>query len=132
MGLNGHYTIVCAQVLASIVFLRLHPKPLRHTPSYEFTTSFGGVCWGIVAGVSRQWRMYSQNTPGRFLQIIQSRAGVMALIQRVAVGEHLGSLANTLLIQNMQCFLHVICPLARPALLGTLQVPSCFNHYGVV
>ena len=76
------------QVLASIVFLRLHPKPLRHTPSYEFTTSFGGVCWGIVVGMSRQWRMYSQNTPGRFVQIIQSRLGVIALIQRVAVGKH--------------------------------------------
>lgn len=79
--------VTCVQVLASIAFLRLHPKPLRHTPSYEFTTSFGGVCWGIVVGMSRQWLMYKQNTPGRFMQIIQSRAGVMALIQRVAVGK---------------------------------------------
>lgn len=78
---------MCVQALASIVFLRLHPKPLQHTPSYEFTTSFGGVCWGIVVGMSRQWLMYKQNTPGRFIQIIQSRAGVMALIQRVAVGK---------------------------------------------
>ena len=76
------------QALASIVFLRLHPKPLRHTPSYEFTTSFGGVCWGIVVGMSRQQLMYKQNIPGRFVQIIQSRLGVMALIQRVAVGKH--------------------------------------------
>lgn len=79
--------VFLVQALASIVFLRLHPKPLRHTPSYEFTTSFGGVCWGIVVGMSRQWLMYKQNTPGRFMQIIQSRAGVMALIQRVAVGK---------------------------------------------
>ena len=82
-----HDHIHSTQALASIVFLRLHPKPLRHTPSYEFTTSFGGVCWGIVVGMSRQWTMYSHNRPGRFLEIVQSRAGVMALIQRVAVGE---------------------------------------------
>ena len=75
------------QVLASIVFLRLHPKPLRHTPSYEFTTSFAGVCWGIVGGMSRQHLMYQQNMPGRFMQIIQSRAGVVALIQRITIGQ---------------------------------------------
>ncbi|KAL0018005.1 hypothetical protein WJX77_009909 [Trebouxia sp. C0004] len=74
------------QALASIIFLRLHPKPLRHTPSYEFTTSFGGVCWGLVVGMSRQHLMYRRNKPGQFVQIIQSRAGVIALLQRVTLG----------------------------------------------
>lgn len=93
-----HCMVMSVQALASIVFLRLHPKPLRHTPSYEFTTSFGGVCWGIVVGMSRQWLIYKQNSPGRFVQIVQSRAGVMALIQRVAVGEQLCSVASILFI----------------------------------
>lgn len=29
--------------LASLVLLRLHPRPMAHTPSFEFTTSFMGV-----------------------------------------------------------------------------------------
>ena len=31
--------------------------------------------------------MYRQNMPGRFMQIIQSRAGVVALIQRITIGK---------------------------------------------
>ena len=30
-------------LLVSCVLLRLHPRPLAHTPSYEFTVSFMGV-----------------------------------------------------------------------------------------
>lgn len=91
---------LCAQALASIVFLRLHPKPLRHTPSYEFTTSFGGVCWGLVVGMSRQHLIYTHNSPGRFAQIIQSRAGVIALLQRVSLGEVPGMLYATILFRK--------------------------------
>jgi hypothetical protein len=87
---DGHdVSTACVQALASIIFLRLHPKPLRHTPSYEFTTSFGGVCWGLVVGMSRQHLIYRQNKPGQFVHIVQSRAGVIALLQRVTLGEHI-------------------------------------------
>ena len=113
----------CLQVLASIVFLRLHPMPLRHTPSYEFTTSFGGVCWGIVIGVSRQYRVYLQNQPGRFAQIIQTRAGMLALLQRIALGtcaEHISC--------NFHCtiFLHlcVLFVLAKEGMHAELAVSS--------
>lgn len=91
----------CVQALASIVFLRLHPMPLRHTPSYEFTASFGGVCWGLVVGMSRQHLIYTHNSPGRFAQIIQSRAGVIALLQRVSLGEVAGMLYAAILPQTL-------------------------------
>ena len=74
------------QVLASIVFLRLHPKPLRHTPSYEFTTSFLGVCWGIAAGMSQNAGLYRVNQPGLSILLLGSRAGVAALLKRVTLG----------------------------------------------
>lgn len=74
------------QVLVSIVFLRLHPKPLRHTPSYEFTTSFLGVCWGIAAGMSQNAQLYKTNQPGLSILLLGSRAGVAALLKRVTLG----------------------------------------------
>ena len=37
----------------SLILLRLHPRPLDATPSYEFSTSFMGVMFGVVIGVSR-------------------------------------------------------------------------------
>jgi len=42
--------------LVALVLLRLHPTPEKHTPSYEFSTSFVGVAWGVVCGVQvRRW-----------------------------------------------------------------------------
>ena len=34
--------------------LRLHPKPLIYTPSYEFSVSFAGVAFGVATGALRQ------------------------------------------------------------------------------
>ncbi|KAG7670509.1 hypothetical protein KSW81_003071 [Nannochloris sp. 'desiccata'] len=39
--------------VASLILLRLHPKPLNPTPTFEFSTSFMGVMFGVVIGVSR-------------------------------------------------------------------------------
>jgi hypothetical protein len=38
--------------LYSLLLLRLHPRPLAHTPSFEFSVSFMGAMFGIVAGVA--------------------------------------------------------------------------------
>lgn len=40
--LHGPAAVLHA-ALASLVLLRLHPRPMAHTPSFEFTTSFMGV-----------------------------------------------------------------------------------------
>lgn len=39
-------------LLFSALLLRLHPKPIHHTPSFEFTTSFVGVSFGVVSALS--------------------------------------------------------------------------------
>ena len=39
-------------ILLSLVLLRLHPTPAKHTPSYEFTTSFVGVAFGIILAIN--------------------------------------------------------------------------------
>ncbi|KAA6421884.1 MAG: Sphingosine-1-phosphate phosphatase, partial [Trebouxia sp. A1-2] len=109
--------------LASIVFLRLHPKPLRHTPSYEFTTSFGGVCWGLVVGMSRQHLIYRQNHPGQFVRIVQSRAGVIALLQRVTLGFVLVVVMKPLSKQVVVIFLPLVYKLVPVDLRKLWQPP---------
>ncbi|DBA69260.1 TPA: hypothetical protein ACH3X2_013000 [Trebouxia sp. C0005] len=111
------------QALASIVFLRLHPKPLRHTPSYEFTTSFGGVCWGLVVGMSRQHLIYRQNHPGQFVRIVQSRAGVIALLQRVTLGFVLVVVMKPLSKQVVVIFLPLVYKLVPVDLRKLWQPP---------
>jgi membrane-associated phospholipid phosphatase len=39
-------------IMISLMLLRLHPTPASHTPSYEFTTSFVGVAFGVILAVS--------------------------------------------------------------------------------
>ena len=43
--LSGPHAVLHA-LAVSCVLLRLHPRPLAHTPSYEFTVSFMGVSGG--------------------------------------------------------------------------------------
>ena len=38
--------------LAALVLLRLHPRPLAHTPSFEFSTSFMGAMCGVILGIA--------------------------------------------------------------------------------
>lgn len=45
--------VTAIAALVSLILLRLHPRPLNATPSYEFSTSFMGVMFGVVIGVSR-------------------------------------------------------------------------------
>jgi membrane-associated phospholipid phosphatase len=41
--------------LVSLILLRLHPKPPRYTPSFEFSTFFMGVLFGGMLGVNRMY-----------------------------------------------------------------------------
>src|SRR5947209_4094502 len=77
---------VCMQVLASVLFLRLHPKPLKHTPSYEFSASFLGVCAGIVVAVSRMAQRYKRVQPGGFLYLLRLEHGWQVVL-RMMLGE---------------------------------------------
>lgn len=45
--------VIAYQALLSLVLLRLHPRPVAHTPSYDFTVSFMGVAFGMNAAVAR-------------------------------------------------------------------------------
>ena len=76
----------CMQVLASVLFLRLHPKPLKHTPSYEFSASFLGVCSGIVVAVSRMAQRYKQAQPGGFMHMLRLANGWQVVL-RMMLGE---------------------------------------------
>ena len=52
-------TAVSIAALVSLILLRLHPKPLNHTPTFEFSTAFMGVMLGAVLAVSRFPEFYS-------------------------------------------------------------------------
>jgi membrane-associated phospholipid phosphatase len=43
-----------AAAAVATVLLRLHPRPLRHTPTFEFSTAFLGVALGAVAAAARR------------------------------------------------------------------------------
>lgn len=51
--LASPWVAVPSAALVALVLLRLHPRPLEHTPTFEFTTSFMGVMFGVVSAVSR-------------------------------------------------------------------------------
>jgi membrane-associated phospholipid phosphatase len=45
--------VALSSALLALVLLRLHPRPLNPTPSFEFSTAFMGVLFGVLTGVSR-------------------------------------------------------------------------------
>lgn len=75
--------VIAQHLLASLVLLRLCPRPLSYTPSFEFTTSFFGAFFGGTAGVAR--------TYSRFYAVPIQLAGVWShgpawVARRVALG----------------------------------------------
>lgn len=44
---------VAVMLLGCIVVLRGHPRPMRHTPSFEYSTSFVAVAFGMGAALTR-------------------------------------------------------------------------------
>jgi len=48
---GSHLSRIGIAAVASLALLRLHPTPESHTPSYEFSTSFIGVAFGVICGV---------------------------------------------------------------------------------
>ena len=75
------------QLLACTVLLRLHPKPLVHTPSYEFTASFFGVCWGLIIGLSRCGiPCQTEYRPGASLQLLSTLPGWLLVLKRTLLG----------------------------------------------
>lgn len=67
---------------ASLVLLRLHPRPLQYTPTYEFTTSFVGAASGISVGMARCWA--DLMAPGILIHTLPF--GTLWLLRRVVVG----------------------------------------------
>lgn len=69
-------------VLLSLVLLRLHPTPEKHTPSYEFTTSFVGVAFGVILAVHLKPDHFCHQQV--FLPIFEK--GLLPQIAKVCVG----------------------------------------------
>lgn len=98
----------CVQALISLVLLRLHPRPVAHTPSYEFSVSFGGVAFGLVAAVSRVHARYFEP----FIQLGAVWAhGPLWLARRVVTGAQLAN-RTAALPQRVQPFAASLLPLA--------------------
>lgn len=78
------------QALISLVLLRLHPRPVAFTPSYEFTVSFMGVAFGMCSAVCRVHTHFL--TPPIQLAAIWSH-GPLWVARRVVTGAHVNQLA---------------------------------------
>jgi hypothetical protein len=81
------YAFLCnvLQLAACCILLKLAPLPLKHTPSYEFTTSFLGVAFGISMGINASYR--HGYLSGSLVPRLVSLDGLIAIARRVAVGE---------------------------------------------
>ena len=67
----------------SVVLLRLHPRPLNPTPTFEFTTCFMGVMLGVCGSITRCAEFYSVPIQ---LGAVWARPPLWAL-RRLLVGE---------------------------------------------
>lgn len=73
---------VPATLLFSLIELRLHPTPMKHTPTYEFTVSFAGAAAGCSVGMARTWAV--QFVPGVLIRSMPF--GAIWLARRIALG----------------------------------------------
>ena len=71
------------QLLMWTLMLRLHPKPLIYTPSYEYSVSFAGVAFGVATGLRRAKHLHST---GALLQVLWEQGGALAIVRRLALG----------------------------------------------
>ncbi len=73
------------QLLLSAIFLKLHPLPLQHTPSYENSVIFGGVSLGRLAGVHFAEQRLHQFAPPD-AKLLTTSWGLMRLGRRLVIG----------------------------------------------
>lgn len=55
--------------IISLALLRLHPKPPKPTPSFEFSTSFMGVFFGVMAAARRSYHTTFYKPPIQVLDV---------------------------------------------------------------
>ena len=75
------------QLTCSIIFLKLHPLPIQHTPSYENSVIFAGVCWGIGLGLARYHASVDFFAASSLTTFPTSKA-IFIFWRRMVVGEH--------------------------------------------
>ena len=64
--------------------LRLHPRPLIFTPSYEYSVSFAGVAFGLATGLRRAKHLHHV---GALLPVLLNQGGALAVGRRLGLGE---------------------------------------------
>jgi membrane-associated phospholipid phosphatase len=102
-GVTHGAAVVGAQAAASALLLRLHPRPLRHTPSYEASATFLGACAGVALGLWRSggrhltsggWGSLPHGAGG--LVVAATAAGRLCLGFATAAAVHLAAKAAIL------------------------------------
>lgn len=78
------------QLALSAVFLKLHPLPLLHTPSYENSVIFGGVSLGCLLGVRFQHHTIKLVALSE-TALLSTPFGLYRLARRLFVGESVSS-----------------------------------------
>ena len=84
-AVDGNMLYMDLQLTVCAVLLKVHPKPLKHTPSFEFTTSFLGVAFGVAVGVNTAFEagLYDQAS---LVQHVFTAEGGIAVLRRLALG----------------------------------------------
>lgn len=71
------------QLVCWALMLRLHPKPLAFTPSYEYSVSFAGVAFGLATGLRRAKHLHHV---GALLPLLWREGGAIAVGRRLVLG----------------------------------------------
>lgn len=83
-GLSQLSTLL--QLLLSAIFLKLHPLPLQHTPSYENSVIFGGVSLGCLLGLRFQQHTLKLVALSE-TKLLSTGWGLAMLARRLVIGK---------------------------------------------
>mmetsp|Transcript_2266 Transcript_2266/g.6741 ORF Transcript_2266/g.6741 Transcript_2266/m.6741 type:complete len:416 (-) Transcript_2266:957-2204(-) len=75
---------IACLLLGAIVVLRGHPRPMRHTPSFEYSTSFVAVAFGMGCALTKSYDKLIED--GTLLPRLWSIGGWWVVLRRVLVG----------------------------------------------
>lgn len=82
----------------SLVLLRLHPRPVNATPTFDFTTSFMGVMAGVCYAVSHNQGFY---TPPVQLTSVWAHSGFW-IVRRLLAGAQRSTVGRAALVWGAQ------------------------------
>lgn len=75
---------ITMMLLGCVVVLRGHPRPIRHTPSFEYSTSFVAAAFGAAVALTHSYTKLVHH--GVLLPKLWAVGGICLVLQRITLG----------------------------------------------